>query len=57
MLKFKEQDVKFHLGSGAHSLQEIGNFSMISDLIAIVQDDVRNSRSSSSSSNRYHSIS
>jgi putative hydrolase len=39
--KFKEHNVRFHLGSDAHSLQEIGNFSEISDLIAIVQDDVR----------------
>jgi putative hydrolase len=38
ILKFKEQDVRFHLGSDAHSLQEIGNFSRISDLIAIVQE-------------------
>ena len=48
ILKFKEQNVKFHLGSDAHSLQEIGNFSRISDLIDIVQGDVRNSRSDSS---------
>jgi histidinol phosphatase-like PHP family hydrolase len=48
LLKFKEQDIRFHLGSDAHSLQEIGNFSKISDLIAIVQDDSRNSNSSSS---------
>jgi putative hydrolase len=41
LLKFKEQDIRFHLGSDAHSLQEIGNFSKISDLIAIVQDNVR----------------
>lgn len=39
ILKFKEYDVKFHLGSDAHSLQEIGNFSTISDLIALVQDN------------------
>ena len=55
LLKFKEQDIRFHLGSDAHSLQEIGNFSKISDLIAIVQDDSRNSNSSSSSS-PYQSI-
>jgi putative hydrolase len=36
LVKFKEQDIRFHLGSDAHSLQEIGNFSKISDLIAIV---------------------
>jgi putative hydrolase len=55
LLKFKEQNIRFHLGSDAHSLQEIGNFSKISDLIAIVQDDSRNN-SSSSSSSPYQSI-
>jgi putative hydrolase len=39
LMKFKEHQVRFHLGSDAHSLEEIGNFSRISDLIAIVQDD------------------
>jgi putative hydrolase len=39
ILKFKEYDVRFHLGSDAHSLEEIGNFSTISDLIALVQDN------------------
>lgn len=43
LLKFKEYQVRFHLGSDAHSLQEIGNFSRISDLIAMVQDEPRNS--------------
>ncbi len=42
LLKFKEKNVRFHLGSDAHSLQEIGNFSSISDLISIVHDKVRN---------------
>jgi putative hydrolase len=42
LLKFKEKNVKFHLGSDAHSLQEIGNFSSILDLISIVHDKVRN---------------
>ena len=42
LLKFKEKNVKLHLGSDAHSLQEIGNFSSISDLISIVHDKVRN---------------
>ena len=42
LLKFKEQNVKFHLGSDAHSIQEIGNFSKISDLIAIVHGNARN---------------
>ena len=41
LLKFKEQNVRFHLGSDAHSLQEIGNFFKISDLIALVHDNVR----------------
>jgi putative hydrolase len=40
LLKFKEEGIRFHLGSDAHSLQEIGNFSKISDLIAIVEDNV-----------------
>ena len=48
ILKFKENDVRFHLGSDAHSLQEIGNFSMISDLIALVQDNGRKYYSSAS---------
>jgi histidinol phosphatase-like PHP family hydrolase len=51
LLKFKEHNVRFHLGSDAHSLQDIGNFSRISDLIALVEDDSRNSRDS-----LYHSI-
>jgi putative hydrolase len=44
LLKFKEHQVGFHLGSDAHSLEEIGNFSRISDLIAMVEDDSRSSR-------------
>jgi putative hydrolase len=44
ILKFKEHHVRFHLGSDAHSLEEIGNFSKISDLIAMVEDDSRSSR-------------
>jgi putative hydrolase len=43
LLKFKEHEVRFHLGSDAHSLEEIGDFSRVSDLIAIVQDNPRNS--------------
>jgi histidinol phosphatase-like PHP family hydrolase len=39
ILKFKEHHVRFHLGSDAHSLHEIGNFSSISDLIALVQHE------------------
>jgi putative hydrolase len=39
LLKFKEYEVRLHLGSDAHSLEEIGNFSKISDLIAMVQDN------------------
>ena len=42
LMKFKEYDVKFHLGSDAHSLEEIGNFSRVCDLIAVVEDDSRN---------------
>ena len=38
LLKFKEHGVRFHLGSDAHALEEIGNFSRISDLIAMVQN-------------------
>ncbi|MDQ3975920.1 MAG: PHP domain-containing protein [Thermoproteota archaeon] len=49
LLKFKEHQVRFHLGSDAHSLEEIGNFSRISDLIAMVEDDSRNSSYNSSS--------
>ena len=41
ILKFKEHHVRFHLGSDAHSLDEIGNFSRISDLIALVQHEPR----------------
>jgi putative hydrolase len=52
LLKFKEHAVRFHLGSDAHSLEEIGNFSRISDLIAMIQDDPRNSNSRS----RFQSI-
>ena len=44
LLKFKEYNVKFHLGSDAHSLGEIGNFSRIYDLVALVEDGSRNSR-------------
>ena len=43
LLKFKEHHVRFHLGSDAHSLQEIGNFFRISDLIAMLEDDSRDS--------------
>jgi putative hydrolase len=55
LLKFKEHQIRFHLGSDAHSLEEIGNFSRISDLIAMVQDDSRNS-SGGDSSSPYRSI-
>jgi histidinol phosphatase-like PHP family hydrolase len=44
LLKFKEHQVKFHLGSDAHPLEEIGDFSRVSDLIAIVQHDSRSGR-------------
>ena len=59
--KFKEKNGRFHLGSSAHSLQEIGNFSRISDLIAIVHDKVRNNNNNGSGgidddvNGRYHS--
>lgn len=35
---FKQKGVKFHLGSDAHSLPEIGNFEGIADLISIVEE-------------------
>ena len=61
LLKFKEKNVSFHLGSDAHSLQEIGDFSRISDLIAIVHDNVRKNNNNYSGGDgvgdgRYHSI-
>jgi putative hydrolase len=56
LLKFKEHQVRFHLGSDAHSLEEIGNFSRISDLIAMVQDDSSNSSGSGGSGSPYRSI-
>jgi putative hydrolase len=63
LLKFKEKNVRFHLGSDAHSLQEIGDFSRISDLVAIVHDNVRNNNNNHSGGDgdgvgdgRYHSI-
>jgi putative hydrolase len=63
LLKFKEKNVSFHLGSDAHSLQEIGNFSSISDLISIVHDKVRNNNNNHNGNggddddvnSRYHS--
>jgi putative hydrolase len=36
VLKFKEYDVEFHLGSDAHSLNEIGEFSRILKLVQVV---------------------
>ena len=39
ILIFKKRGVKFHLGSDAHSLQQIGQFVEISDLISLVDDD------------------
>jgi len=51
LLKFKEKNVKFHLGSDAHSLQEIGNFSSILDLISIVHDKVRNNNNNNNNNN------
>ncbi len=34
---FKEHDVDFHLGSDAHSINEIGNFNRIKDLINLIE--------------------
>lgn len=36
---FKQKGVKFHLGSDAHSLAEIGKFDPIADLIAIIEEN------------------
>lgn len=36
ILAFKKKGVKFHLGSDAHSLQQIGQFEKIADLISLV---------------------
>ena len=36
---FKQKGVKFHLGSDAHSLPEIGKFDTLADLIAIIEHD------------------
>ena len=36
ILTFSKRGVKFHLGSDAHSLQQIGQFEKISDLISLV---------------------
>ena len=36
ILSFSKRGVKFHLGSDAHSLQQIGQFEKISDLISLV---------------------
>lgn len=36
---FKQLGVKFHLGSDAHRLEEIGHFGKISDLISLVLND------------------
>jgi putative hydrolase len=35
---FKKNKVRFHLGSDAHSLDEIGRFEKISDLIALAEE-------------------
>lgn len=35
---FKKNNVRFHLGSDAHSLDEIGRFEKISDLIALAEE-------------------
>jgi histidinol phosphatase-like PHP family hydrolase len=38
ILTFSRRGVKFHLGSDAHSLQQIGQFEKITDLISLVDD-------------------
>lgn len=35
---FKENDVNLHLGSDAHKLTEIGNFSSITNLIEFINN-------------------
>ena len=37
---FKRKQVRFHLGSDAHNLNDIGNFEQITNLIAFVKDDL-----------------
>lgn len=37
---FKKTGAKFHLGSDAHTLQEIGQFERISDLISVVNSSI-----------------
>lgn len=49
ILIFREKGVKFHLGSDAHSLQQIGQFEKISDLISLVDGSSPSSSSSCSS--------
>ena len=36
ILIFKKRGIKFHLGSDAHSLQQIGQFEAVSDLISLL---------------------
>lgn len=52
ILIFREKGVKFHLGSDAHSLQQIGQFEKISDLISLVDGSSPSSSSSSSCSSK-----
>lgn len=47
ILIFREKGVKFHLGSDAHSLQQIGQFEKISDLISLVDGSSPSSSCSS----------
>ncbi len=35
---FKEFGVKFHLGSDAHAINDIGNFNRIKDLINLIEE-------------------
>lgn len=37
ILSFREKGVKFHLGSDAHSISEIGRFEKVSDLIHLLE--------------------
>jgi putative hydrolase len=39
LLIFKQNDVRFHLGSDAHSLDQVGDYGRISDLIALVEEE------------------
>jgi histidinol phosphatase-like PHP family hydrolase len=38
ILIFRDKGVRFHLGSDAHSLSEIGQFARVSDLISLAEN-------------------